>query len=253
MSYSQPLGAPFSHDSIELADRASRVLLKVLAKSEGAFEPPAFEALDLCSGCGVVGLEAERRLRGRLRLESVGVSPRARSRNRSWTFLEVQEEYRGHFQTNLETLLAEFEVGERRFLSAKFVRENLKDVLGQGPIADSFRARFDLIVSNPPYFEETQGRLPPNKVKAHSRFFLDAGFEDFIRAVNACLKPAGEAIFLLRDLADHGIDRAGELGVLSKELGFQWEHLEPIRGTGLVRLWKLGLGSDFDGKRFDGK
>ncbi len=236
MSYSQPPGAPFSHDSIELADRASRIVMEKWAGSNAA-APKAFEALDLCSGCGVVGLETERRLRQRLRLGNL-LTPRF---VRSWTFLEIQEEYREHFQINLETLLSELDSSERERLSAKFVRENFKEVLRDE--AMGFRSRFDLILSNPPYFEASQGRLPPNKVKAHSRFFLDAGFEDFVRVVDFCLKPeTGEAIFLLRDLADHGIDRAGALTALSKELGFCWEQLEPIRGTGLVHLWKTELG-----------
>jgi tRNA1Val (adenine37-N6)-methyltransferase len=222
MSYSQPPEAPFSHDSIELADRASSLCTRELRRANSVSDN--LFALDLCAGCGVVGLEFERRLRKKMQNQKRVVS---------WTFLEVQEVYRSHFEQNLHGFLAGLSPEERGDFNAKFLLANYRDV----PLDSSLKSKFSLILSNPPYFEEAQGRLPPNPVKARSRFFLDANFDDFIRALNWCLHPRGQAIFLIRDLEAHRVDRLSRLERASSEHRFFWESLEPIRGTGLVRVW----------------
>lgn len=226
MSYSQPPEAPFSHDSIELADRASSLFRRDLERAGS--ETERLFALDICSGCGVVGLEFERRLRKKIQNQKRVVS---------WTFLEVQEVYRVHFEKNLHDLRVELAPDENDRFNAEFLLQNYRDV----PLDESLKAKFSLILSNPPYFEESQGRLPPNSVKARSRFFLDANFEDLLRALTWCLHPQGQAIFLLRDLESHRLDRLSQLERASSEHGFSWESLEPIRGTGLIRVWHTRL------------
>lgn len=226
MSYSQPPEAPFSHDSIELADRASSLFRRDL--EQAGSEAEKLYALDLCAGCGVVGLEFERRLRKKIQNQK---------RLISWTFLEVQEVYRSHFEKNLNEFLSELAPTEKRDINAEFLLRNYRDV----PLDSSLKAKFSLILSNPPYFEESQGRLPPNPVKARSRFFLDASFDDFLRALAWCLHPQGQAIFLLRALEAHQLDRLSQLERASLEHRFSWEALEPIRGTGLIRVWRTPL------------
>lgn len=227
MSYHQPPEAPFTHDSIEIAHRLAELVVGLLneRRVEGSRgDLPEFQFFDLCAGCGVVGFEFERKL---------GKMPRLKPFSRKWTFVEVQERYRDYFERNLKELLRE----PTRHMAQefRFLNLNYKNLIGNS----TFHESADVLVSNPPYFEQGQGRLPPLEVKARSRFFLDASFTDFLECVSWVLKPGGVALFLVRDLSDHKIGRESEIRRNFFNDRFQWTWCEPIRGTGVVMVRKL--------------
>jgi len=52
---------------------------------------------------------------------------------------------------------------------------------------------FDVVFVNPPYFRRREGRIPPDPVRARYRHEMDATLEDFLRATEYALAPAGVA------------------------------------------------------------
>ena len=211
--YSQPPEYRFSHDSIELGARAARLI-------QGHRGP--LRVLDLCAGCGVVGLE----LAKLAWLDS--------SIDISVDFNEVQEVYRPHFERNCEWIknsVSANAVGVAArdgHLKFQWLPGNYESLL-----VDEFVGTYDLVVSNPPYFDETQGRLPPSDFKARCRFFLDSDFATLWRVACHVLKPSGKALVLVRDLGDHGLDRRVVLDEVLKKRG-TWTECPTIRGTGLI-------------------
>lgn len=200
--YSQPPEYRFSLDSILLA--------KAVVRDHGAREYPTdYRVLDLCAGAGIVGLELAHLQPG---IKNVD-------------FVEIQSSYRCYFEENIAKSAG---LG----LKTEWREMNYADLLN-----DSEAGKYDLIVTNPPYFEKEQGLVPPNELKARSRFFIDASFEKLIEAILHTLKPGGEAYLLTRDQKDHGKNRdevlekliQGKAKILSSEL---------LRSTTLTRLQK---------------
>lgn len=204
-NYSQPSQYRFSHDSVFLArkvfERYASSGLKVA------------RALDLCAGCGIVGLDFLFHCRAE------GVTPPAH-----FDFLEIQPEYRVHFEENvfrLGTISSEI----------RWVQSNYEVLSADEEKRDSY----DLILCNPPYFHLHQGKASPSELKNRSRFFVDSSFEKLIQGLLRVLSPQGEAYILLRDQREHGRDAFDEA---KKLVGGQarTEQLEDIRGTGLLRV-----------------
>ncbi len=219
--YSQPAEYRFSHDSIELAQRAAQFLQ--LRTPAG----PRFRVLDLCAGCGVVGLELAKILQ-------TGFSGSAkRNLELEFDFLEVQSVYREFFAMNCNLAAPEATV--------RWLEMNYASVLSDRKIGEDFTAQYDLVVSNPPYFDRAQGSLPPSDFRARCRFFIDSNFDTMFEAIATVLKPGGSALVLVRDLRDHGVDRVASLNRILNPLG-NWCELEPVRGTGLIHFQKTGLG-----------
>ncbi len=218
--YSQPAEYRFSHDSIELAQRAAQFLR---LKTEAGLR-----VLDLCAGCGVVGLELARILR----TGDSGLS--WRNLELEFDFLEVQGVYREFFEVNRKSAVPEAKV--------RWLEMNYANLLSDRQSGGDFTAKYDLVVSNPPYFDREQGSLPPSDFKARCRFFIDSDFETMFEAITTVLKPCGSALVLVRDLRDHGVDRVASLNRILNPLG-QWCELEPVRGTGLIHFQKAGLGN----------
>ena len=202
--YSQPAEYHFSHDSVFLARRVFETLNPAMV--------PSLRGLDLCAGCGIVGLDLIYHSK-----KAWGVTPA------SFDFFEVQEIYQPHFVENLSR-------GEINAASVHFVAENYSRLLEQ---KHSFV--YDLIVCNPPYFRQGQGKLSPSEFKSRCRFFIDSDFTTLLLAIKASLSERGVAYVLLRDLADHGWYPKIEA---EKILGADMlvESLEDIRGTGLISI-----------------
>ncbi|AUN97579.1 SAM-dependent methyltransferase [Bacteriovorax stolpii] len=203
--YSQPEDYRFSLDSVFLAQ-------KVALKLGSHPEPETLKVLDLCSGCGVVGLELNFHLRALKKID----------------FLEVQDVYLPHFEENV--VQAKTEDSHFRFLNM-----NYADLLNE-----EFKEHYDVIISNPPYFFLGEGLLSPNEFKNRCRFFIDSDFNNLIKAVLFSLRPGGRAYLLVRPGSHHGRNLFDEIKDLS--LGFaDVQILDEVRGTNIVELVKNPL------------
>lgn len=168
--------------------------------------------LDLCSGCGIVGLDFLFHLR------DYGTPLFSR-----FDFMEVQRIYTNHFEENRQR----FGIG---LPDTRLLLENY-DVLK----TPAFRQSYDLILSNPPYFRPGQGKMSPSEFKNRCRFFIDSDFQNLILGIDQALKPEGRAYILLRDLQDHGwnpLDEARRLLTDRREITV----VADIRGTPVVRI-----------------
>jgi len=65
-------------------------------------------------------------------------------------------------------------------------QQNLGARLGAGS--------FDLISATPPYKKPHEGTLPPDSQKAHARFELRGGVEDYLKAAAPLLAPSGRLV-----------------------------------------------------------
>jgi tRNA1(Val) A37 N6-methylase TrmN6 len=202
--YSQPEEYKFSHDSVFLA----REVFERLKKTDMT----SWRALDVCSGCGIVGLDFL--FHGR----ASGNTPK------EFDFMEVQDIYEAHFSENLRRL-------DIQNIKCHFLSENY-DVLQTSQFAN----RYDLILSNPPYFNVQQGTLSPSEFKNRCRFFIDSDLSSLVCGIENSLVPGGQAYVLLRSLKDYGQDVFASvqkvLKASSLECSFQ------IRGTDVALIQK---------------
>lgn len=98
---------------------------------------------------------------------------------------------------------------------------------------------FDVIISNPPYFQRGHGVLSPSQFKNRCRFFLDSSFQNYIRALENSLASKGKAYFLLRSLAHHGFDLFADVQQIVRGTSVVAEKISNIRGTDIILLEKL--------------
>jgi len=207
-TYAQPETYHFSHDSVFLARNVFEIV-----RNETL---PASQALDLCAGCGIVGLDYAFHS-----AHELGKSTRL-------DFVEVQRIYEPYLIENIKTFNSLFP----EKLISQMIFENY-DTLH---LNSSLREKYDLILCNPPYFRIGQGKLSPSEFKNRCRFFIDSGFEQLIQSIHYLLSPRGSAFVLLQNLNDHNIDILAELrkmNILSiKERGL-------IRATGFYQLQKF--------------
>lgn len=201
--YKQPDEYHFSLDSIHLAEFVAEQL---------RLQPNlnTLRVMDLCAGCGVIGLELSWYLRDL----------------RHFDFVEVQEIYSGYFQQNL-TLV------NRPELNCKWHVINYDTLLEK-----SWESTFDLIICNPPYFQPSQGILSPSEFKNRCRFYLDSTFTNLIRAMTHTLAPLGKAYCLLRCLKHHGYDPYLDMLKILKGTRVDAKKIHNIRGTDVILLEK---------------
>ena len=208
IDYSQPAEYRFSLDSIFLAQRvADWMFLRQIQPQNIA---------DLCSGCGVVGLELLFHLNRR-----DGLSPDLID------FIEIQDEYRPHFEKNKSAMKNLF----RSRTELKLIVENYQNLLDH----PEGRGRYDLIVSNPPYFRTDQGKLSPSDFKNRCRFFVDSDFLHLINWISYSLSKNGSAFLLMREDAD--AKSAKPLSEIAAQNNLGLEILDDVRGTQLIRLY----------------
>lgn len=201
--YQQPDEYHFSLDSIQLADFVANEL-----KSHSDLN--SMRVLDLCAGCGVIGIQLSWHLRALKQID----------------FVEVQEIYSNYFHQNVAIV-------NRSELELHWHLLNYDALLDV-----SWKNKYDLIISNPPYFLPEHGMLSPSKFKNHCRFFLDSSFENFILAMMNSLASRGKAYFLLRPLLQHGYDMLSKIRALLQDTTIVIEKVGSIRGTDVVCLKK---------------
>ena len=171
-NYSQPDDYHFSHDSVFLARQ-------IFERCQSLLEKPNTKILDLCSGCGIVGLDflyhvfkANINFTGQI------------------DFLEIQEIYLKHFQKNKKTLNDIFSDSIKK-VDINFIQTNYAN--------HKVIKKYDLIISNPPFFLKNQGLLSENEFKNRCRFFIDSDWQSLIQFIKSSLNLTGQAYFLLRD------------------------------------------------------
>lgn len=195
--YSQPEAYHFSHDSVFLAREIferHRSLLK-----------ERIRILDLCAGCGIVGLDLlfhqlkeEKEFQGEM------------------DFLEVQNIYQAHFEANLKTLHNHF---LSQSLKTNWIEQNYANAIS--------KKKYDLIISNPPYFLTEQGKLSNNDFKNRCRFFIDSDWKTLIQFIKSSLTEKGQAYFLVREELKE---------LLQKETSIKVDFPFQIRGTWVAFL-----------------
>lgn len=199
--YSQPSEYPFSLDSVFAPEAIANRLDKTPSR-----------VLDLCAGCGVMGLELAHAWPDIPHID----------------FVEIQPEYREHFEFNAKALRE-----LKSFSGAlNFHLMNYEQLIGHQDLHN-----YDLILSNPPYFLPMQGRLSPSSLKNRSRFFIDSTFEKLLDSLYFSLAPRGQAWILVRPLQDHGINLKRVIEVEWSDR-FKITDQIDIRGTELLGIKK---------------
>jgi tRNA1(Val) A37 N6-methylase TrmN6 len=165
LDYKQPPFYHFSKDSITLAKHAASVSIDRLDK---------IRVLDLCAGCGVIGLEFDKLINISCIVD----------------FLELQPEFIPYLKSNIYS----FGTKKSKIINRSFVDLNL-DI--------NFEKRYDIVLCNPPYFDTKSGRPSKNSLKYTCRFFSTGSFDELLRSVKYILKDDGKVFVLVRtDMKD---------------------------------------------------
>ncbi|KTC93298.1 methyltransferase [Legionella cincinnatiensis] len=203
-SYKQPDEYHFSLDSIHLA-RFVAIQLK------SHTDLGSLRVLDLCAGCGVIGMELSWHLQALRQID----------------FIEIQDIYTEYFYQNLANI-------NRPELQFRWHLLNYDELH-----AKKWEGKFDLIISNPPYFQLGHGMLSPSQFKNRCRFYLDSSFHNYIRALENSLANNGRAYFLLRPLKHHGFDLFSDIQKILQETSATVRKISHIRGVDIILLEKL--------------
>lgn len=206
MNYDQPSEYQFSHDSVFLA----RAVFDFVQSQN----LPITHVLDLCAGCGIIGLDFLYHL-----IASNSPLPK------SIDFIEVQNVYLSYFKKNINRLNIS--------VSHQFLHLNYKDL----PLQPHLKNKYDLIVCNPPYFRKEQGKLSPSDFKNRCRFYIDADFQNLLLSIQYALSKIGTAYVLIRSLEDHGIRVEDEIQSFQHNLRIK--KINQIRSTDLYEIKKI--------------
>lgn len=213
IKYSQPKEYHFSLDSIFLPQRINDWLLQ-----EKIYP---IDIVDVCSGSGVVGLELLFHLSKR------------NSAPKKIDFIEIQDNYRIHFETNKKTMLSLLNLTTNLTMSIENYEKLIDD--------PAQKEKYDLIVSNPPYFHVGQGKLAPVEFKNRCRHFVDSDLAHLFKWFCFAMKPEASAFLLVR--TDNTTTLA-EVERLANQNGLAMELLGEIRGSEFLRMSRLkSLGS----------
>lgn len=159
--FRQPEFYHFTEDSIALAKYVASQLHHWPSTKTG------LKVLDLCAGCGVVGIEFAR------------LYPWINSLH----FIEKQREFKASLEHNVSVFAADITT-EIELQSYTKVRA---------------WQSYDLILSNPPYFLHGRGRAPQNRLKLTCEFMDETNYQLFFRFVEKSLSLEGLFYFLGRE------------------------------------------------------
>ncbi len=168
LNYSQPSFYKFSRDSVELA---------ILA-AELESEKKPLSILEFFAGSGVISIEFQTR----------------HSSVKDVTFVELQEEFKGHLEENSKMLTCNYNIHITNF----------KDFLNE--------KKYDVILANPPYFDPSRSRLGSDANRNICRFTMNFKFQDLIEKVESCLAAGGVAYFSHRDNLEELDSRITRMG-----------------------------------------
>ncbi len=165
------------------------------------------QIMDLCAGCGVIGLDFSYYFPDIQKID----------------FVEVQSVYRRHFDENLK-------ISGREGRQFQFLEMNYEELL-----KPMYAGRYDLILCNPPYFSLDQGKQSPSDFKNRCRFFVDSTLEKLIDVINHCLSKKGQAFVLFRSLEEHDMDILSDVRRFARGK-LQIDNLCMIRSAFCLRL-----------------
>lgn len=154
MDYHQPNFYKLNDDSTFLISKLSESMNKTNSVT----------ILDLCAGCGFLGIETANLLKEKSSL----------------TFVEIQNEFLAYIQQNTSLLKYDCEV----------------NILHQS-FEETIKGEFDYIVCNPPYFEKEDSRVSKNIQKAISRHFVYGNLDSLISIIIKKLKNKDSMGFVL--------------------------------------------------------
>lgn len=208
--YKQPGEYHFSLDSIHLAQFVANQL-------HSHPDLTSLRVLDLCAGCGVIGIELSWYLSALRHIE----------------FIEIQDIYTEYFYQNMALV-------NRPELHYRWHLLNYDELHKK-----QWENKFDLIVSNPPYFQSGHGMLSPSQFKNRCRFYLDSSFQNYIHALENTLAPKGKAYFLLRPLNHHGFDLFSDIQKMLENTQTTAKKITHIRGSDIILLEKQMIAAPF--------
>ncbi len=134
--------------------------------------------LDIGAGSGIIGIELA------LKLEAPTIH-----------FLELQKEWEPFLSKNIVQYLNDFQVKVFWNSVEKWVPE----------------IKYDLIVSNPPYYLPGNGIISPDPVRAKCRSFLEDDWEIILSKSFSALAPGGKAFFVTAMENLEHVKRAGKM------------------------------------------
>jgi tRNA1Val (adenine37-N6)-methyltransferase len=207
--YHQPDEYRFSLDSVFLAQKVA----ETLRATKTAEEKSKLSVMDLCSGCGIIGMELKFHVPEITNID----------------FVEIQDVYLPFFEKNREMI--KLSALQFRFLSMNYQE------LSKG---NQYENVYDLILCNPPYFFLGEGLLSPNEFKNRCRFFIDSNFHELMKSIHHCLKPGGEAFVLVRPGEHHGRNLFTEWENFIKlnKWNASAEIVDEVRGTNIICVRK---------------
>lgn len=200
--YSQPESYHFSHDSVFLAR-------EIFDLHHNEIKNPDYKILDLCAGCGIVGMDL---LFHQLKESTFSGEV---------DFLEIQDVYLIHFKKNKQSLQNCF---PEQSLKLNWIQKNYAEIENH--------KKYDLILSNPPYFLKSNGVLSDNEFKNRCRFFIDSGWVEMLMFMQISLKENGKAYFLIRDELKKIIEKEAYFNASLPKVRF----ISQIRGTWIASL-----------------
>lgn len=148
-NYHQPDFYHFSEDSVLLAKYAAK---KLSHRKD-------LDVLDLCSGCGVVGIEFVSFMQKVNRID----------------FVELQKEFKDFMLKNIDD----------------FIAGTQTNILTTGVLEVNFPQQYDLVLANPPYYLDGHGRISDHPKKNTCHFMDKQNFEAFMTLAKNSLKADG--------------------------------------------------------------